>query len=255
MEQDSNKFKDYASRLIKEYSRPFSFEEIHSHIRVKQALTFLEINKCNRILEIGGGKMPLFPYLVNFDQYVLVEPIQEFVSSASSQLQCSHRITIIRDFLENCQETLEEIGFDCIIANGVLHEVTDPRSFLTTVKTISHENTISYFSLPNAASLHRLLAKEMGLIKTIFEISNTDKKYHRALVYDKKSIISLMNEMGFSVIDFGTYFIKPFTNKQMEELIMKGIFDMKLIDGLIGLTAYLPEYGSEMYVIAKRRYE
>jgi len=64
-----------------------------------------------------------------------------------------------------------------------------------------------------------------------------------------------MNEMGFSVIDFGTYFIKPFTNKQMEELIMKGIFDMKLIDGLIGLTAYLPEYGSEMYVIAKRRYE
>lgn len=255
MEQYSRNFKNYASELTNDYLLPFSFETIHSMIRTKQALSFLKKYENVKILEIGCGREPLFPNLDNFDHYVIVEPIQEFVTHSLSQSKGSPRITIIHDFFENCQETLKKIDFDCIIANGVLHEITDPRRFLTMVKNISHEKTVIYFSIPNAASFHRLLAKEMGIIENIFELSNTDIRFNRARVYDKKLLLSLMNESGFSVIDFGTYFIKPFSNKQMEELIINGTFDMKLIDGLIGLIKYFPEYGSEMYVIAKKRYD
>ena len=46
----------------------------------------------------------------------------------------------------------------------------------------------------------------------------------------------------------GSYFVKPFTHKQMENLLKEGIINEKIIDGLNGMTKYMPNLGSEIYI-------
>ena len=46
----------------------------------------------------------------------------------------------------------------------------------------------------------------------------------------------------------GSYFVKPFSHAQMLKCVEQGIIDENILEALYKLTAYLPEYGSEIYV-------
>jgi len=59
--------------------------------------------------------------------------------------------------------------------------------------------------------------------------------------------IELLTSSGFQVLESGTYFIKPFSHKQMSELIESKIIDVKVLDGLYKMTGYMPDLGSEIY--------
>ena len=97
-------------------------------------------------------------------------------------------------------------------------------------------------------SFHRLLAHEIGLIPSIFEKSDVDKKFFRNTGFDKERLINLLLSHNFKVLDFGTFFIKPFANSQLEELIRNGIVPSTIIEGLSNMIKYFPDYGAEMYV-------
>ena len=44
------------------------------------------------------------------------------------------------------------------------------------------------------------------------------------------------------------YFIKPFTHKQMFEMLETKIIDEKVLEGLYGMTKYMPNLGSEIFI-------
>lgn len=50
----------------------------------------------------------------------------------------------------------------------------------------------------------------------------------------------------------GGYFVKPFTHKQMGRLLDEQIVDERVLNGFYGLTKWLPDYGSEIYVNVKK---
>ena len=62
----------------------------------------------------------------------------------------------------------------------------------------------------------------------------------------------MVEQNGFVILDSGSYFIKPFSSSQMYEMINKGIIDAKVLDGLYGLSQYLPLYGSEIYINCRK---
>jgi hypothetical protein len=63
--------------------------------------------------------------------------------------------------------------------------------------------------------------------------------------------LSLVQEAGFLVLEFGTYLIKPFSNVQMEKLISQNIVSTSVVAGLDGMIKYMPELGCEMFVNMK----
>lgn len=50
------------------------------------------------------------------------------------------------------------------------------------------------------------------------------------------------------ICEKGSYFVKPFSHAQMLKCVEQGIIDENILEALYKLTAYLPEYGSEIYV-------
>ena len=126
-------------------------------------------------------------------------------------------------------------------------------SLLKAIADVCTESTVLHINVPNANSFHRVLAKQMGLIKDVCEFSESNKLYQQHNVYDMEELVECVKLCGFRVIDEGDYFLKPFTHSQMYDMIGKGIIDEKVLDGLYGMTGFLSGMGSEVFVNCKLR--
>ena len=101
-------------------------------------------------------------------------------------------------------------------------------------------------------SFHRLLAAEMGMIADVSATSEMDRAFGHHGRFDHVSLVKLLEDSGFIVVNSGTYFVKPFTHEQMDALLGTGAFPPSLIEGLDRMTKYLPDHGCELYANVRK---
>jgi SAM-dependent methyltransferase len=245
---------DY-SEYARQYARQYSdgeFEPVIARIRRARVLAAMRAYPHGRVLEVGCGFEPLFPDLDDCGEYWTVEPGEEAVRAARAHPAASDRVHVVEGFLENAHGQLPA-GFDFIVVSSLLHEVADPAGLCAAVRALCSPATIVHFNVPNVRSFHRLLALEMGLIADLFEESETEKRFQRRTRFDLGSLTAFMRDSGFDVVASGTYFVKPFTHAQMEQMLRQGIIDMRVVAALDGMTRHLPELGCEMFVDVRLR--
>jgi len=226
------------------------FETTLIEYRRKIVIQNLLRHKHERILEIGCGKDPIFRHFQDFSSMTIIEPCESFYNNAVS-IKDNDRIEIYKDLFENVADTLQQQSFDFIIISCLLHEIPDTHKFLGKISQISGKETIIHINVPNANSFHRVLAMEMGLIDSVFEFSPTNIKMQQSRVFNLESLTDLLSAQKFTILESGSYFIKPFTHRQMQQLMDSGILTEEILDGLFGMTKYYPDLGSEIYVNCK----
>jgi 2-polyprenyl-3-methyl-5-hydroxy-6-metoxy-1,4-benzoquinol methylase len=222
---------------------PGWFENALIASRRNQVLSALERHPHEDVLEIGCGLDPLIAHMRNTRSFTTVEPCESFVECARAA-----GAEVVQGFLEDVLPELEiRRPFDFVVASSLLHEVPDPSRFLDSVRTLCDPGTIVHFDVPNMRSMHRLLAVEMGLIPDVFEESETERRFQRTTRFDATRFRAALVCAGFEIVQFGTYFIKPFSHSQMEALIDSNIVSHDVIRGLEKLAAHLPDFGAEMF--------
>lgn len=157
---------------------------------------------------------------------------------------------MINDFFEKSLDQLEM--YDMIICSSLLHEVENPEDFLKKLFSICDKNTVVHINVPNALSVHRILAVESGLMPSIYDLSDRNIKLQQHTVFDIHSLTDMVQAAGGQVIDSGSIFIKPFTHAQMMQLLDCDIISEKVLDGFYNLVKYMPDLGSEIYVTCKK---
>jgi SAM-dependent methyltransferase len=227
------------------------FENFLREYRKRNILEKLKKYPHSRFLEVGCGPEPLFQDFSDYDQMTVVEPCITFCERAVKLAKFNSKILIINNIIENSIEILKQKIFDFIVIGGFLHETKDPDTVLQAIGKICSGRTVVYSFVPNANSFHRLLALQMGIIKSIYQKSEHDKLFHRQTVFDADTFSKLFINQGFEIIESGSYFIKPFTHYQMGELLKKGIIDKCCLEGLAKMTELLPEMGTELFNCCK----
>ena len=243
---------DYASKYINE---PFedTIVEIRKKLVIKQCKKYAHRN----ILEVGCGISPLFRDYKDFDHMVIVEPSGEFVRNAQELVkrEClDDKVSIYNGFAEDISEEIKkaEEEFDFIIISSLLHEVEDPKRLLSGIRSLCADHTMVHINVPNANSLHRLIAFENGMIADIHEQSAQQILMQRHRTYDMQLLVKEVSDAGFCIEDNGSYFIKPFTHTQMQKCLDAGIIDGHVLEGLEKLVKYLPEFGAEIYINCRK---
>jgi 2-polyprenyl-3-methyl-5-hydroxy-6-metoxy-1,4-benzoquinol methylase len=227
------------------------FEPIMIEYRRKAVIINISKYKHNKILEIGCGNDPIFNFFSDYTKMTVVEPCKSFYDNA---YQCKNRdsITIHNNVFENASALLSGEEFDFIIISCLLHEIKDTSLFLTNLHGICNPSTTIHVSVPNANSFHRLLAMEMGIISDQYE-SSVMNKLMKQKIFSLKSLSEKMILHDFKIIDSGSYFIKPFTHVQMQQLVDSKIIKRTLLDGLDRISKYMPDLGSEVFVNCRIR--
>lgn len=231
-----------------DYNEDLDFEQILVKYRQKNILRKLSSVKNPRVLEIGVGAQPLLSsvrkHMIEIESWTIVEPAKIFINMLEG-----HKLSnceVIHDFYP-CD--LGQRKFDVIICSGLLHEIPDPESILMEVFSSLDHNGIFIANVPNALSLHRQLALEMGLINSLYDLSERNKKLQQHKVFDIISFRELIASAGLSIVEEGGYFLKPLDHKNMH--IISDISN-RIHDALYYLGEKYPELASEIYIVSKR---
>ncbi|MBX3637389.1 MAG: methyltransferase domain-containing protein [Rubrivivax sp.] len=238
-------------RSIADYQRAYlasDFEPVQARMRKRMLLALLARHAPRRVLEVGCGTDALFRHWSDFDRFVVVEPGELFAAKARRDAEGDARILVVEDFVENAAAALRGEGFDLVLVSGLLHEVPDPAALLRALRPLCGEHTLVHVNVPNARSLHRLLALEMGLITDLHELSDRQRALQQPRTFDLEQLRALCTGCGFAEVDAGSYFVKPFSHAQMARLQHDGLVDERLLQGLYGLARHLPDLGSEIFV-------
>lgn len=241
-------------RNIEKYAKDYlehDFEDKMIYYRRKKVLEFLNFYKPENVLEAGCGSKSIFEFYKSYKTFTIVEPSVKFCEIVKNSNKFNPNISIINDFLENKTENLKHNKYDFIILSSLLHEVNQPENLLKSVRSLCNNNTIVHINVPNSESFHLLWAYKSGLIDNIGNLTGTAKKLQQNTTYNISSLSKFVQDLGFSIVDKGSYFIKPFNHSKMQCLVNEKIVDENLLDGLYNLIEYFPQNGAEIFVNCK----
>ncbi len=226
------------------------FEEHLIACRHKKAAEVMATKKARHILEIGCGLKPIYRYYDDYSTLTIIEPSTLFVEKLRGDQP--HSVRWINDELK--VDHIQDLAgqFDFIAVSSLLHELDDPEALLRTVAEIAAPRTSIHINVPNANSFHRLLAQEMGLIADVFELSERQVRFQQSSTFDIATLTDLVERCGLSIEESGSLFMKPFTHRQMQEMLNTNTIDARVIDGLSTLTKHFPDHGAELYLNASK---
>ena len=239
---------EYEDKLLKEIGKNFSMERVYQDIRAKETLQIIRKIHPSSILDIGFGPVPIFTLLPSISSYVGVEPSKKFFDHARMVSAGKNGVELIQGQVETVVDRLQRGKYDLIILNSLLHEVQDPELVVRIVHTLCKERTTVIATVPNALSFHRLLAFHSGLVSSVTSRSRKDQKFDRKMHFDKSSLTDLFVKEGFRVRNIYTYFIKVFSDAQIERMLRMGIISKDIIEGFQEMSKYVPDYGAEILI-------
>ena len=115
--------------------------------------------KGKRCLEIGSAEGLMTKYLIKyFDEVTVIEGSQKLLNQIPN-----YRNLIKKNKL--LEEYKSKYKYDTIILDHVLEHVKDPNIILRKINTLLSPKGVFIVGVPNADSIHRLVAVEMGILK------------------------------------------------------------------------------------------
>lgn len=131
----------------------------------------------------------------------------------------------------------------------VLEHVKDPEQILNKYSKLLDEDGKIFISVPNANSLHRIIANNAGLLDDIKMLSETDKRYGHLRFLTYFEWLDLFKKCNMEIeISYGLY-LKPFTTQQIHLLGLDNT-----IYNSLGTTAHMfPEISNSCFFILKNR--
>lgn len=227
------------------------FERTQELFRREAILECITKNGYKNILEVGCGIEPIFTSLPDSINCTVVEPSTRFFEIAKVKAKNYKNAQVVNVTIENFEK---DSDYDLVILASVLHEVVEKEAFIKKIWQLSSDSTTLYINVPNAKSVHRLLAVSMGIIKEATELSSTQIKMQQmSRPYTVETLSSFLNTSGFSVSSYGTLFFKPFTHEQMQNLINTGFLTNDMLRGFYSMTQFFPEFGSEIWMMANKK--
>ena len=233
---------------VQKYLETGDFENILVRYRRRKVLEMLRRYMPASVLEIGCGMEPIGCYYEPPRHYILFEPGEAFFENAVERLK---NVRCRLDAYPEPFRALPGEHVDMIICSCLLHELEDPWGMLQDIHETAGDETIVHVNVPNAFSMHRVLARHMGLLKDQHELSERNTLLQQHTVFDMDSLQSMCRFMDFEIVESGSYFLKPFTHEQMHNMIAKGVIDEAVLDGLYHMGE--EAYGCEIYVNLKKK--
>ena len=200
------------------------------------------INPQDKVLELGPAEGIGTAELVkHVSKLTVVEGAELFCDELK---KCYPDITVVHSLFEEYTPTEK---FDKIILGHVLEHVENPVEILKLVKSWLSDNGLILTAVPNSHSIHRQAAVLMELLKSENELNETDKHHGHRRVYNTEELKQDFLKAGLHVKEIGGYWLKPISNKQLEESWTK-----EMMDAFMVLGERYPDIAAEIFLIAEK---
>lgn len=205
----------------------------------------LEKCKGQTVLDIGSADAfmaeALSPF---FKRIVAVDGSAELISRAKQRLGDNSNVELVNELAETYST---DERFDIVLLSFILEHVNDPSEVLKRAANFVNDKGTLFIMVPNAHSLHRRVGVALGMLKNVDDFSEEDVRQGHRRVYTQDSLKHDIVQSGLVLEESGTFFIKPLSNTQMEQI------DTKISDAFFEVGKDLQGLGSMIYAKCKVR--
>ena len=228
------------------------FERIQEKFRKRKILDLMSRHKAEtgKLLEVGPGLNPLFPSLDMFEHAVALEPIKEIYQWLIKSHSNKTNLEIVNSDLETFIAHNTESRFDTVVLSSVLHEISNPEIILEKIRNVLEVGGLFFVVVPNNQSVHRLIGKNIGITKSLNELTETEKTMQQFSTYSPQILANQLENHGFKVIEIVTNFIKPLPHSGMQEAINNSLISDHDLEFLYRISDLMPGFGSEIFGVA-----
>jgi 2-polyprenyl-3-methyl-5-hydroxy-6-metoxy-1,4-benzoquinol methylase len=206
----------------------YSFEVFSRHIRGES------------ILEMGPAEGIMTEHLSRLGKrLVLVEGAESFCHDLKQRFP---QAEVFHSLFENF-ETNER--FDNILLGHVLEHVEEPVAILRSVKHLLAKGGRIISAVPNARSIHRQAAVDMGMLAFEEAMNEMDRHHGHRRVFTPESFRNVFLEAGLVINVFGGYWLKPLSNSQIE-----ASWTPEMLHTFMRLGERYPDTAAEIYIVA-----
>jgi 2-polyprenyl-3-methyl-5-hydroxy-6-metoxy-1,4-benzoquinol methylase len=194
-----------------------------------------------RILEVGPADGHMTRGLVNDFDLTLVEPSETLCEKLRHSFPRAQVInSLVEDFVPSQR-------FDNILLCHLLDHVRDPEQVVRLAGSWLSPGGKIIAIAPNSESLHRQAAVRMGLLPAVNAFSERDQVQGKRRIFSRHEFRRLFSSAGLEIEFFGGYWLKPVSNRQMEQQ-----WTPDMIDAFFALGEQYPEIAAEMCLVAHR---
>jgi 2-polyprenyl-3-methyl-5-hydroxy-6-metoxy-1,4-benzoquinol methylase len=235
------------STLLKERER---LETIATHFSMKDGFNgymnkyrvskILELCHGESVLDLGSADVFMAEALSPFFQTIVsVDGSQELIERARARLGDDTNITLVNSLIEEFDTPQK---FDLVLLSFILEHVTDPVAVAAKALSFVKQGGSMMVMVPNARSLHRRVGVALGVLGKVDDFSEEDIRQGHRRVYTEELLCDELKQAGANIEASGTFFIKPLSNPQMEQL------GTRLADAFFEVSRDLPGLGSMIFV-------
>ncbi|HQQ93224.1 MAG TPA: class I SAM-dependent methyltransferase [Bacteroidia bacterium] len=152
----------------------------------------------------------------------------------------------VRKFHSMVEQFEPDTRYQTIVMSHILEHIEHPVEALKRIKEWLAPDGLLIISVPNANSIHRMAAVEMGLLGSVHELNARDLDLGHYRVYDPTSLKNDIRMAGLETTHNGGYFFKPLSNGQIETN-----WTLEMIEGFYKLGKLFPEHCAEIYCVCK----
>jgi trans-aconitate methyltransferase len=199
--------------------------------------------KPGRALELGTGDGESTSHIAGkFDELHVVD-------GSSRQLDAVRaRFPNVRAHCSLFEAFEPQVRFSTIFMTHILEHLDEPQRLLVRAALWLEDDGRVMISVPNALSLHRLAGVKMGMLPSPYALNEQDVLLGHRRVYDKTSMLALIDSTPFEVVHFTGLMLKPLSNRQIER-----DWSPELIEAYFQLGFDFPELCSEIIFILEKR--
>jgi len=197
----------------------------------------------NSILEMGPAEGVMTELLVATGKTLtVVEGSLAFCESIARRMPA---VRVVHGLFETFSPAER---FDNIVLGHVLEHVEDPAAIVARAAQWLSPNGRMLAAVPNSRSLHRQAAVLMNLLPREDALNEMDIHHGHRRVFDPESFRQCFIDAGLDVETFGGYWIKPVSNRQIEQT-----WTPQMLAAFMVLGERYPEIAAEIYVVASHR--
>lgn len=195
------------------------------------------------ILEMGPAEGVMTELLAQTGKSLtIVEGSKAFCDSLARRFPAARVVhSLFEDFSP-------EQHFDSIVLGHVLEHVEDPIDIVRRAATWLTPTGRILAAVPNSRSLHRQAAVLMGMLPSENALNEMDVHHGHRRVFDPESFRHCFLAAGLVVEVFGGYWLKPLSNRQIEET-----WTPQMLEAFMQLGERYPDVAGEIYVVASSR--
>lgn len=193
------------------------------------------------ILEMGPAEGVMTDLLARLGKdLTLVEGSSKFCNDLQTRFPEANVVhSLFEEFNPNRK-------FDNIVLGHVLEHVQDPVDILRHAgKWLTPGKGRIFAAVPNARSLHRQAAVLLGMLPQEDALNEMDVHHGHRRVFNPESFRNAFYQAGLSIEIFGGYWLKPVSNKQIEDS-----WSPEMLEAFMQLGERYPDIAGEIYVIA-----